>query len=46
LAVDAVLDERSITDFQELSAASPMEIGRWLNADALVYGEVVDYEAY
>ena len=23
-----------------------MEIGRWLHADALVYGEVVDYEAY
>jgi hypothetical protein len=25
---------------------SSMEIGRWLHADALVYGEVVDYEAY
>ena len=23
-----------------------MEIGRWLHADAVVYGEVVDYEAY
>jgi hypothetical protein len=46
LAIDAVLAERGITDFDKLSAASPMEIGRWLHADALVYGEVVDYEAY
>lgn len=46
LAVDAVLAERGITDFDKLSAMSPMEIGRWLHADALVYGEVVNYEAY
>src|ERR1700730_4258613 len=46
LAIDAVLAERGITDLDKLSAASPMEIGRWLHADALVYGEVVDYEAY
>jgi hypothetical protein len=46
LAIDAVLDERGITDFHQLSVASPMEIGRWLHADALVYGEVLDYEAY
>ena len=46
LAVDAVLADRGITDFDKLSAVSPMEIGRWLHADALVYGEVVDYEAY
>jgi hypothetical protein len=46
LAIDAVLAERGITDFDKLSAASPIEIGRWLNADAVVYGEVVDYEAY
>lgn len=38
--------ERGITDFDKLSAASPIEIGHWLHADALVYGEVVDYEAY
>ena len=46
LAIDAVLADRGITDFDKLSAVSPMEIGRWLHADALVYGEVVDYEAY
>jgi len=46
LAIDAVLADRGITDFDKLSVASPMEIGRWLHADALVYGEVVDYEAY
>jgi hypothetical protein len=46
LAIDAVLADRGITDFDKLSAASPMEIARWLHADALVYGEVVDYEGY
>jgi hypothetical protein len=46
LAIDAVLAERGILDFNKLGAASPMEIGRWLHADALVYGEVLDYEAY
>jgi len=46
LATDAVLADRGITDFDKLSAVSPMEIGRWLHADAVVYGEVVDYEAY
>jgi hypothetical protein len=46
LAIDAVLAERGITDFNRLSAVTPIEIGSWLHADALVYGEVVDYEAY
>jgi hypothetical protein len=46
LAIDAVLAERGIDDFDKLGTVSPMEIGRWLHADALVYGEVVDYEAY
>jgi hypothetical protein len=36
LAIDAVLAVRGITDFTKLSAESPMEIGRWLHADALV----------
>jgi hypothetical protein len=46
LATDAVLAERGISDYDELNALSPLEIGRWLNADAIVYGEVVNYEAY
>jgi hypothetical protein len=46
LAIDAVLAERGITDFDKLNVASPTEIGHWLRADALVYGEVLDYEAY
>jgi hypothetical protein len=46
LAIDAVLAERGIDDFDKLSAVGPMEIGRWLHADALVYGEVTDYQAY
>ncbi len=44
--IDAVLAERGITDYDELNGLPPMEIGRWLNADAIVYGEVVNYEAY
>ncbi len=46
LAVDAVLADRGVTDYDELNALSPLEIGRWLKADAIVYGEVVNYEAY
>jgi hypothetical protein len=46
LAVDAVLAERGVTDYDQLNALSPLEIGRWLKADAIVYGEVVNYEAY
>ena len=46
LAIDAVLTERGISDFDKLSTVSPMEIGHWLHADALVYGEVTDYKAY
>lgn len=46
LTIDAVLAQRGITDFDKLSAESPTNIGRWLNADAVVYGEVVNYESY
>jgi hypothetical protein len=46
LAVDAVLAGRGIIDFDKLSVVDPVEIGRWLHADAVVYGEVINYEAY
>jgi hypothetical protein len=46
LAIDAVLAVGGIDDFDKLSAVSPMEMGRSLHADALVYGEVTHYEAY
>jgi hypothetical protein len=46
LAIDAVLAVRGITDYSKLVNESPVEIGRWLHADALVYGAVIDYEAY
>jgi hypothetical protein len=46
LAIDAVLAEQGIDDFDKLSTVSPTEMGRWLNADAMVYGEVTEYEAY
>ncbi len=46
LAIDWVLANRSITDAEKLNAIPPEELGRWLNADTLVYGTLVNYEAY
>jgi hypothetical protein len=46
LAVDAVLAARGITDWDKLSAVPPDELGRWLDADTVVYGELLGYEAY
>ena len=44
--VDAALAEHGITDWEALQAVSPQELGRWLKADTVVYGEVLHYEAY
>jgi hypothetical protein len=46
LTVDAVLAHHGITDRDELNAVSPEELGRWLDADTVVYGELLSYEAY
>lgn len=46
IAVDAVLKQRGIDNMQKLRQASPIELGRLLGADALVYGEVDNYEAF
>ena len=46
IAVDAVLKSRGIDNMTKLRAASPLEIGKLLGADALVYGEVNNYEGY
>lgn len=45
-AVDAVLQDRGIANWDDLQAVPIPELGRWLGADAVVYGELVDYEAY
>jgi hypothetical protein len=45
-AVDAVLAARGILDRDKLSQVPVETLGRWLGADAVVYGELVNYEAY
>ena len=44
--VDAVLASHGITDRDKLQAVPPEELGRWLGADTVVYGELQSYEAY
>ena len=44
--VDAALAEHGINDWEALQAVSPQELGRWLKADTVVYGDVLHYEAY
>jgi hypothetical protein len=46
IAVDAVLQRHGINNMDQLRKTSPIEIGRLLNADALMYGEVNSYEGY
>ena len=46
LMVDAVLANRGIIDANKLNAVPPEELGRWLDADTVVYGELLSYEAY
>lgn len=46
IGVDAVLKSHGITDERDLDQIAPQRLGTWLGADAVVYGEVVHYEAY
>jgi hypothetical protein len=46
VAIDAVLADRNIDDWNKLMSVEPEQLGRWLDADAIVYGEILDYEAY
>ena len=46
IAVDAVLKSRGIDNMKKLRAASPIELGKLLGADALLYGQVNNYEGY
>lgn len=46
LKVDAVLARHGITDGEKLKAVPPEELGRWLDADTVVYGQLLSYEAY
>jgi hypothetical protein len=46
IGIDAVLRSHGITDEAGLEKVAPQKLGSWLGADAVVYGEVVHYEAY
>ena len=46
VAIDAVLADRKIDDWHKLMSVKPEQLGRWLDADAVVYGEILNYEAY
>jgi len=46
IGIDAVLHQHGITDEKDLEKVPPGTLGRWLGADAVVYGEVLHYEAY
>jgi hypothetical protein len=42
VAIDAVLADRGIDDWSKLMAVKPEQLGRWLDADAIVYGEILN----
>jgi putative lipoprotein DUF799 len=46
IAVDAVLQRQGINNMDQLRKTSPIELGKLLSADALMYGEVNSYEGY
>jgi hypothetical protein len=46
LTIDAVLAAHGITDRDKLNAILPEELGHWLDADTVIYGELLNYEAY
>jgi hypothetical protein len=46
IGIDAVLQSHGITDEARLEKVTPQKLGSWLGVDAVIYGEVVHYEAY
>jgi hypothetical protein len=44
--VDVALQDHGIDNWRKLIAVPPQELGRWLDADTVVYGEVLHYDAY
>ena len=45
-AVDAILQDHGIDNWKELQQVPPEQLGQWLGADTVVYGEVLRYEAF
>lgn len=46
ITVDAVLAVHNISGWDQLKAVLPETLGQWLEADTIVYGELLSYEAY
>ncbi len=46
VGIDTVLADHGINDWENLQAVPSEQLGRWLGADTVVYGEVLHYEAY
>ena len=46
ISVDAILKQLGINSMRKLKRLRPLQLGRLLGADALVYGEVDNYEGY
>jgi Putative bacterial lipoprotein (DUF799) len=46
VGIDTVLADHGINDWGKLRAVPPEQLGRWFGADAVVFGEVLHYEAY
>jgi len=44
--IDTTLADHGITDWNALQSVSPQQLGQWLQADTVVYGQVNHYEAY
>lgn len=44
--IDTTLADHGITDWNALQSVSPKQLGEWLKADTVVYGQVNHYEAY
>ena len=44
--VDAVLQAHGVDNWAKLKAVPPQQLGRWLGADTVIYGEVMHYDAY
>jgi hypothetical protein len=46
IQVDAILKEHGIDSEKKLDQVPPQTLGKWLGVDAVVYGDVLHYEAY
>jgi Putative bacterial lipoprotein (DUF799) len=46
IQVDAILQAHGIDSEKKLAQVSPQTLGKWLGVDAVVYGDVLHYDAY